>query len=112
MTQATEALVFENLLYEKKGDVAYVTVNRPQVLNALNQATFTELGAAFADAGADPTVKGVILTGTGDKAFIAGADISELARATAVAALESARHLPDVPPRIQPPPNPLLRSPN
>jgi enoyl-CoA hydratase/carnithine racemase len=92
MTQATEALVFENLLYEKKGDVAYVTVNRPQVLNALNQATFTELGAAFAEAGADPTVKGVILTGAGEKAFIAGADISELARAPAVAALESARH--------------------
>ena len=92
MRQATEALVFENLLYEKKDGVAYVTVNRPQVLNALNQATFTELGAAFAEAGADPAVKGVILTGAGDKAFIAGADISELARATAVEALESARH--------------------
>lgn len=101
MTQASEALVFENLLYEKKGDVAYVTVNRPQVLNALNQATFTELGAAFAEAGADPTVKGVILTGTGDKAFIAGADISELARATAVAALEAARHGQNVLNRIE-----------
>src|SRR5260370_4572837 len=92
MTQATEALVFENLLYEKNGDVVYVTVNRPQVLNALNQATFTEIGAAFAEAGADPAVKGVILTGAGDKAFIAGADINELARATAVEALEAARH--------------------
>ena len=101
MTQATEALVFENLLYERKDDVAYVTVNRPQVLNALNQATFTELGAAFAEAGADPTVKGVILTGTGDKAFIAGADISELARATAVVALEAARHGQDVLNRIE-----------
>src|ERR1700758_2257503 len=92
MTQATEALVFENLLYGKNGDVVYVTVNRPQVLNALNQATFTELGVAFGEAGADPTVKGVILTGAGDKAFIAGADISELAQATPVAALEAARH--------------------
>ena len=92
MTQATEALVFESLLYEKEGDVAYVTVNRPKVLNALNRKTFTELGAAFAEAGADPAVKGVILTGAGDKAFIAGADINELAGATPVAALESARH--------------------
>ena len=92
MAQATEALVFENLLYEKKGDVAYVTVNRPRVLNALNRATFTEIGAAFTDAGADPAVKGVILTGTGDKAFIAGADINELARATVVEALEAAHH--------------------
>ena len=61
------------------------------MLNALNQATFTELGAAFADAGADPTVKGVILTGTGDKAFIAGADISELAHVDAYEAEESSR---------------------
>jgi enoyl-CoA hydratase len=96
MAQATDALMFENLLYEKKGDVAYVTVNRPKVLNALNRATFTEMGAAFADAGADPGVKGVILTGAGDKAFIAGADINELARATAVEALETARHGQDV----------------
>jgi len=96
MAQATEAQVFENLLYEKKGDVAYVTVNRPKVLNALNRATFTEIGAAFADAGADPAVKGVILTGAGDKAFIAGADINELARATAVEALDAARHGQDV----------------
>jgi len=101
MTHPTEALVFENLLYEKKGDVAYVTVNRPQVLNALNQATFTELGAAFTEAGADPAVKGVILTGAGDKAFIAGADISELGHATSVAALESARHGQDVLNRIE-----------
>jgi enoyl-CoA hydratase/carnithine racemase len=92
MAQAAEALVFENLLYEKKGDLAYITVNRPKVLNALNRATFTEIGAAFAGAGADPAVKGVILTGAGDKAFIAGADINELARATAVEALEAARH--------------------
>ena len=101
MTHPTEALVFENLLYEKKGDVAYVTVNRPQVLNALNQATFTELGAAFTEAGADPAVKGVILTGAGDKAFIAGADISELGHASSVTALESARHGQDVLNRIE-----------
>src|ERR1700716_118278 len=83
---------FENIVYEKKGAIAYITLNRPKVLNALNQATFTELGMAFENAPADSAVLGVILTGAGDKAFIAGADITELARVTAVEAREFARH--------------------
>jgi enoyl-CoA hydratase len=82
----------ENIVYEKKGAIAYITLNRPKVLNALNQATFSELGMAFENARADSTVLGVILTGAGDKAFIAGADISELARVTAVEAWEFTRH--------------------
>src|SRR6267378_143730 len=82
----------ENIVYEKKGAIAYITLNRPKVLNALNQATFTELGMAFENARADSAVLGVILTGAGDKAFIAGADISELARVTAVEAREFTRH--------------------
>jgi enoyl-CoA hydratase/carnithine racemase len=86
MTTATKRLAFTNLLYEKKGGLAYVTLNRPNVLNALNQATFAELGAAFEDSRDDAAVRGVILTGAGDKAFIAGADISELAHVTAVEA--------------------------
>ena len=73
------SMTFENILYEKKGAVAYVTLNRPKVLNALNQKTLSELKAAFEDAKRDPMVLGVILTGAGDKAFIAGADISEIA---------------------------------
>jgi len=79
----------ENLLYEKKGPIAYVTLNRPKVLNALNQATWDDLRTAFEDARDEAAVRGVILTGAGDKAFIAGADISELAHVTAVEAQES-----------------------
>jgi enoyl-CoA hydratase/carnithine racemase len=80
-----------NVLYEKKGAIATVTVNRPKVLNALNTPTWADLRTAFEDARDDDAVRGVILTGAGDKAFIAGADISELAHATALEAEESSR---------------------
>ena len=85
------ALVLANVQYEKKGAIAYVTVNRPKVLNALNTPTWTDLHAAFEDAKADASVRGVILTGAGDKAFIAGADIGELADVDAYGAAESSR---------------------
>src|SRR6476469_8095910 len=85
------ALALANVLYEKKGSIAYVTVNRPKVLNALNTPTWTDLQAAFEDAKADASVHGVILTDAGDKAFIAGADISELAHVDAYDAEESSR---------------------
>jgi len=78
-----------NVLYETKGPIAYVTVNRPDVLNALNHETWEGLGRAFEEAQDDPAVRGVILTGAGEKAFIAGADISELAEITAVEAQKS-----------------------
>ena len=71
------ALTLANVLYEKRGAIAYVTVNRPKVLNALNTPTWQDLRTAFEDAQDDPAVRGVILTGAGDKAFIAGADIGE-----------------------------------
>lgn len=70
----------ENVLYEKKDGIAYVTLNRPKVLNALNGPTWSDLRAAFEDARDDATIRGVILTGAGENAFIAGADISELTR--------------------------------
>jgi enoyl-CoA hydratase/carnithine racemase len=89
-SSATE-LKLENVLYEKKGSIAYVTVNRPKVLNALNTSTWTDLNAAFEDAKTDASVRGVILTGAGDKAFIAGADISELAHLDAYEAEQSSR---------------------
>ena len=85
------ALVLANVLYEKKGSIAYVTINRPKVLNALNTPTWTDLRAAFEDAKVDNSVHGVILTGAGDKAFIAGADIGELAHVDAYDAEESSR---------------------
>jgi enoyl-CoA hydratase/carnithine racemase len=78
------ALKLENILYEKRNGIAYVTVNRPKVLNALNTPTWADIRTAFEDARDDTAVHGVILTGAGNKAFIAGADISELAHATAL----------------------------
>jgi len=86
---ATSTLKLENVLYEKRGTIAYVTVNRPKVLNALNQRTWADLRTAFEDARDDAEVRGVILTGAGEKAFIAGADIGELAHVTAVDAERS-----------------------
>jgi enoyl-CoA hydratase/carnithine racemase len=80
-----------NVLYETKGAIAYVTVNRPKVLNALNTPTWSDLRRAFEHARDDATVRGVILTGAGAKAFIAGADISELAKVTAFEAEQSSR---------------------
>jgi enoyl-CoA hydratase/carnithine racemase len=91
MALQASALKLENVLYEKKGLIAYVTLNRPKVLNALNQATMAELKAAFENARDDSNVRGVILTGAGEKAFAAGADISEVANQTAIEAEESTR---------------------
>ena len=78
----------ENLLFEKKGAVATVTVNRPKVLNALNMATMEELRKVFHQLKQDKEVRVVILTGSGEKAFIAGADINELAKQDPVQAKE------------------------
>jgi enoyl-CoA hydratase len=89
---STAALTLANLLYEKRGAIAYVTVNRPKVLNALNTPTWKDLRTAFEDAQDDAAVRGVILTGAGDKAFIAGADIGELAHASSVDAERSSRY--------------------
>jgi len=72
-------MAFQNLLLERKDGVAVITINRPDKLNALNDATVAELDRAFAEVGADDSVRGVILTGSGEKAFVAGADIAELA---------------------------------
>jgi enoyl-CoA hydratase len=77
-------MAFQNLLVEKRDAVAIVTVNRPDKLNALNDATMTELDAVFAQLADDAEVRGVILTGAGPKAFVAGADIAELAQQTPI----------------------------
>src|ERR1700730_642115 len=91
-SSAIAGLSLETVLYEKKGGIAYVTLNRPKVLNALNRAAIADLRAAFEDARDDAAVMGIILTGAGDRAFIAGADIGELAGVTAVEAEESTRN--------------------
>src|SRR5690348_7809273 len=91
MSSLVSALKLENVVYDKKGPVAYVTLNRPKVMNALNKATINELRASFEDARDDSAVHGVILTGAGEKAFAAGADITEIANNTAVEAEEATR---------------------
>ncbi len=83
---------FENLLIENLGAVRRITVNRPDKLNALNAQTLAELDRAFTAAGEDDSVRVVIVRGAGEKAFIAGADISELAVVTPVQARDFARH--------------------
>src|SRR3977135_2315806 len=80
MRARLEFMNFENIILEKKNSIAYVTVNRPKVLNALNMATMEELRAVFHDIKGDVSIRVVIFTGSGEKAFIAGADISELAK--------------------------------
>src|ERR1700728_3487359 len=79
---------FENIVLEKRNAIAYVTVNRPKVLNALNMATMEELRAAFHDIKNDKNIRVVLFTGSGEKAFIAGADIGELAKHDAVSGKE------------------------
>ena len=81
-------MTFSDIVFEKKDAIAYVTVNRPKVLNALNMATMEELRAAFHEIKNDAGLRVVILTGSGEKAFIAGADISELAQHDAVSGKE------------------------
>src|SRR5579872_6590102 len=91
MGSLASALKLENVVYDKRGPIAYVTLNRPKVLNALNKTTINELRAAFEDARDDSAIRGVILTGAGEKAFAAGADIAEIANNTAVEAEEATR---------------------
>lgn len=75
-----------NLLIELNGAVAWVTVNRPDKLNALNRATLTELQSAFDALRADAQVRVIVLTGSGPKAFVAGADIAEMRGLNAIEA--------------------------
>ena len=77
-------MAYENILYEKKDAIAHITFNRPKVLNALNRKTVEELHHALLDARDDASVRVLILTGAGEKSFVAGADISELALQTPV----------------------------
>jgi len=75
---------YENILYEKRDGIAFITFNRPTVLNALNRKTMEEFGQVLLDARADQAVRVLILTGAGGKSFVAGADIGELSQQTPV----------------------------
>ena len=81
-------MTLENIVLEKRNAIAYVTVNRPKVLNALNMATMEELRTAFHEIKNDKNIRVVIFTGSGEKAFIAGADIGELSKQDAVTGKE------------------------
>ncbi|HEV8659907.1 MAG TPA: enoyl-CoA hydratase-related protein [Thermoanaerobaculia bacterium] len=77
-------MAYENVKTEIRDGILFVTVDRPKVLNALNAVTVEEIGRVFADARNDQAVKCVIVTGAGEKAFVAGADINELATMTPI----------------------------
>jgi len=69
---------YQNLILEKNNSIITITINRPDKLNALNHLTLEELNATFKEIEQDKQIKGIILTGAGNKAFVAGADISEI----------------------------------
>src|SRR4029450_3157094 len=81
---------FDNLLLERDGAVTLVTINRPKVLNALNSPAVDELRRAMLELKADEGVRAIILTGAGEKSFVAGADINELAVQTPTGGREHA----------------------
>lgn len=85
-------MMFENILVDKTNAVATITINRPTKLNALNKATIEELHQAFKDLEADKAVRAIIITGSGEKAFVAGADISEFANFNTTQGAELARN--------------------
>jgi enoyl-CoA hydratase len=84
-------MAYQNLLLDRESGVAVVTINRPDKRNALNAATLDELRRAILEIKHDDSVRAVVLTGAGDKAFVAGADINELAVQTPVSGREHAR---------------------
>ena len=83
-------MAYENLLYEKRDRIGFITFNRPKVLNALNRKTMEELREVLTAACEDDDVRVLILTGAGEKSFVAGADIGELAVQTPVGGKETA----------------------
>jgi len=83
-------MAYENLLYEKRDGIGFITFNRPKVLNALNHKTMEELRDILTAAREDTEVRVLILTGAGEKSFVAGADIAELAVQTPVSGKETA----------------------
>lgn len=99
---------FRNILLDIKQSIAFITINRPDKLNALDIQTIDELGSATHEIKADPAVKAAIITGAGEKAFVAGADIKELSTLNMNEAIEVARKGQDVFLQIEKCPKPVL----
>ncbi|HEY6508582.1 MAG TPA: enoyl-CoA hydratase-related protein, partial [Vicinamibacterales bacterium] len=85
-------MTFDNLLFERDGAVGILTLNRPAVLNALNAALLRDLESALDALAAEAEIRAIVLTGAGDKSFVAGADINELAVLTPIEGQVHARH--------------------
>ncbi|HZN55414.1 MAG TPA: enoyl-CoA hydratase-related protein [Candidatus Polarisedimenticolaceae bacterium] len=103
---------FANLLYDVSDRVAWITVNRPDKLNALNRATVQEIARAAEHAIADPEVGVLVVTGAGEKAFVAGADIAEMAALDAAAAHRFSLELMESFGRLEASPKPVIAAVN
>jgi enoyl-CoA hydratase len=103
---------FENVLYEVQDQCAWITVNRPEKLNALDRATMTEIAAAAAAALADDDVAVLVLTGAGEKAFVAGADIKEMSAMSAGEAQEFSEFLQSCLDTLERSPKPVIAAVN
>jgi enoyl-CoA hydratase len=103
---------YENVLYEVRQHCAWITINRPDKLNAINRATMTEIGAAVAEALADRAVRVLVLTGAGEKAFVAGADIKEMSTMSAAEAQEFSNFLQKTLDTLERSPKPVIAAVN
>lgn len=97
-----------SILAEREGHLGLLTIDRPAKLNALDHSTITELGEAFAEFSADPEIAVIILTGAGEKAFIAGADISGLVGQGVIGGRKNARHGQNLGQAFEDSPKPVL----
>src|SRR5210317_1536797 len=87
---------YNNILFDTKNGITIITINRPSKLNALNKETIEELHEVFDEADDDKSTKVIILTGSGEKSFVAGADISEFAKFDVKEGTELAAHGQDI----------------
>ena len=107
-----ETMTYATLLYELRDGIALITVNRPEKLNALNDQVITDLGEVTGKVLDDPRVRAVILTGAGPKAFVAGADIGELATADPVRAQALSRKGSEIFRQLERSPKPVIAAVN
>lgn len=99
---------YENVLYEVTDGCAHIVVHRPERLNALNRATVSEIGRAVTRALEDSSIRVLVVRGSGDKAFVAGADIREMASMSPSQAQAFSRELHETLERIERAPKPVL----